>query len=266
MNYMNRLFIVVICLAGWILTACSSSPKPSEAPVPEVHQVLVLAEEGTPHQGFCDATRAWLDGLKDTLNIQTTWVADLKEMPAGEIDKYQLFVHLNYPPYAWSEASQQDFMRYIDEGRGSYIGFHHASLLGDIFDGYSMWQWFSDFMGSIRWENYIETLTDGTVHVEDAQHPIMKGVPASFVVPKDEWYTYTTNPRDHAHVLATVDEDSYVPQSDIRMGDHPVIWVNENKKARNVYFQFGHDQELYQLDAFKQMFRNAIEWCLKDNE
>ena len=28
----------------------------------------------------------------------------------------------------------------MDEGQGSYIGFHHATLLGE-FDGYRMWDW-----------------------------------------------------------------------------------------------------------------------------
>lgn len=230
--------------------------------VSEAREVLVIAEEGTPHQPFVDATKAWLDTLQLPVPIQTTYVADLKELPEGEIERYHLIVQLNYPPYAWSDASQKDFIRYIDEGKGGYIGFHHASLLGDIFDGYSMWQWFSDFMGGIRWKNYIETLTDGTVHVEDKEHPVTTGVPDSFVIPKDEWYTYDENPRQNVRVLATVDEDSYVPASDVRMGDHPVIWVNEHKKARNVYFQFGHHPELYDLDAYKTMFRNAIVWCL----
>lgn len=231
---------------------------------PAPRKVLVLAEEGTPHQGFVDAAKTWMDGLKEQLNIEPTFIADLKNLEAGEIDKYHLIIHLNYPPYAWSEASQKDFERYIDEGHGSYIGFHHASLLGDIFDGYTMWGWFSDFMGGIRWKNYIETLTDATVCVEDKTHPITAGVPDTFVIPKDEWYTYDIDPRPNVHVLGHVDEASYVPASDIRMGDHPTFWINEHKKARNVYFQFGHDKQLFDLDYFKTLFLNSIQWCLYD--
>lgn len=230
----------------------------------EPRKILVLAEQGTPHQGFVDATKVWLDSLKNQLNIEMTYVADLKDMPSGEINKYQLILHLNYPPYAWSEASQRDFERYIDKGRGSYIGFHHASLLGDIFDGYKMWQWFSDFMGGIRWKNYIATLTDATVCVEDKQHPITLGVPDTFLVPKDEWYTYDIDPRPNVHVLGHVDEASYVPASSIKMGDHPAFWINEKKKARNVYFQFGHDKALFDQAAFRTLFYNSIRWCLYD--
>src|SRR3712207_8666296 len=112
---------------------------------------------------------------------------------------------------AISPAAAKDFQRYIDEGQGGYIGLHHATLLGDIFDGYKMWQWFSEFMGGIRFDRYIAPLADGTVCVEDQTHPIMRGVPSVFVIPNDEWYTYDRNPRPNVHVLAHVDEASYKP-------------------------------------------------------
>ena len=46
----------------------------------------------------------------------------------------------------WSDLSKAAFEKYIEEGRGGWIGFHHASLLGE-FDGYQIWDWFSQFMG-----------------------------------------------------------------------------------------------------------------------
>jgi hypothetical protein len=57
-----------------------------------------------------------------------------------------------------------------------------------------------------------------------------------FLIYDDEWYTFDKNPRPNVHVLALVDESSYRPDSDIKMGDHPVIWVNGKMKARKVYF------------------------------
>ena len=120
-------------------------------------------------------------------------------------------------------------------------------------------------MGGIRFKNYISHLADGTVIVEDKAHPVMKRVPHSFVIPDDEWYTFDKSPRSKVRVLASVDEASYSPVSDIKMGDHPVIWVNENKKARNVYFLIGHSRKLYELESFKTMFANAILWTSKRN-
>ncbi len=91
----------------------------------------------------------------------------------------------------------------------------------------------------------------------------MKGVPDTFVIEKDEWYTYDKSPRPNVHVLASVDESSYKPASDVKMGDHPVVWSNPKVKARNVYIFIGHGPELFDNVAYTTMFRNAIFWASK---
>lgn len=229
---------------------------------PHKAKVLVLTERGGQHGGFTDAGLKWLvaEGAKGNFSI--TEINNARNITEAYLSQFSLVIQLDFPPYTWPKEAEDAFVKYIEEGRGGWIGFHHATLLGE-FDGYPMWQWFSDFMGGVRFKNYIAPLADGTLIVEDKQHPVMKGVPASFVVPDDEWYTYDKSPRPNVHVLANVDESSYTPASDIKMGDHPVVWVNESKKARNVYFQIGHSSKLYETEGFTTMFRNAIEWALE---
>lgn len=229
---------------------------------PHKAKVLVLTERGGQHGGFTDAGLKWLvaEGAKGNFSI--TEINNARNITEAYLSQFSLVIQLDFPPYTWPKEAEDAFVKYIEEGRGGWIGFHHATLLGE-FDGYPMWQWFSDFMGGVRFKNYIAPLANGTLIVEDKQHPVMKGVPASFVVPDDEWYTYDKSPRPNVHVLANVDESSYTPASDIKMGDHPVVWVNESKKARNVYFQIGHSSKLYETEGFTTMFRNAIEWALE---
>lgn len=229
---------------------------------PHKAKVLVLTERGGQHGGFTDAGLKWLvaEGAKGNFSI--TEINNARNITEAYLSQFSLVIQLDFPPYTWPKEAEDAFVKYIEEGRGGWIGFHHATLLGE-FDGYPMWQWFSDFMGGVRFKNYIAPLADGTLIVEDKQHPVMKGVPASFVVPDDEWYTYDKSPRPNVHVLANVDESSYTPASDIKMGDHPVVWVNDSKKARNVYFQIGHSSKLYETEGFTTMFRNAIEWALE---
>ena len=124
-----------------------------------------------------------------------------------------------------------------------------------------MWDWFHNFMGGIRWKNYIATFVQAQVNVEDRNHPVMRGVPGSFTVKKEEFYTYDKSPRQNVHVLASVDENTYVPSSDIKMGDHPVIWTNEHVKARNVYIFMGHSPILFDDAVYKKIFTNAIFWA-----
>ena len=228
-------------------------------------RVLVLAERGGLHEGFTAAGLQWLEDNRERFNIELTVLNSAKEIKKGEIPTYHLILQLNYPPYAWSSEAQQDMQQYIDRSQGGYIGFHHASLLGE-FDGYPMWTWFSDFMGKIRYKNYIAEKCDGTVQVEDRLHPVMQGVPGTFVVAEDEWYTYEQDPRPNVHVLAHVDEASYTTKTDIKMGDHPVIWVNPEKPSRNVYFQFGHSKSLFDNPAFVTLLENSLRWTLKDTE
>ena len=204
----------------------------------------------------------WLAAEGAKGNFSITEINNARNITEAYLSQFSLVIQLDFPPYTWPKEAEDAFVKYIEEGHGGWIGFHHATLLGE-FDGYPMWQWFSDFMGGVRFKNYIAPLADGTLIVEDEQHPVMKGVPASFVVPDDEWYIYDKSPRPNVHVLANVDESSYTPASDIKMGDHPVVWVNENKKARNVYFQIGHSSKLYETEGFTTMFRNAINWTLE---
>ena len=229
---------------------------------PHKAKVLVLTERGGQHGGFTDAGLKWLAAEGAKGNFSITEINNARNITEAYLSQFSLVIQLDFPPYTWPKEAEDAFVKYIEEGRGGWIGFHHATLLGE-FDGYPMWQWISDFMGGVRFKNYIAPLADGTLIVEDKQHPVMKDVPASFVVPDDEWYTYDKSPRPNVHVLANVDESSYTPASDIKMGDHPVVWVNESKKARNVYFQIGHSSKLYETEGFTTMFRNAINWTLE---
>ena len=224
-------------------------------------KVVVLAELGGQHEAFTLKGLEWLHEKATQMDFDLIEVNDCSLLGTNTISHSDMIIQLNYPPYTWSDIAATEFEQCIDEGTVSWIGFHHASLLGE-FDGYGMWQWFSDFLGGIRFQNYIAEKADGEVIVEDAGHPVMNGVNPRFIIRDDEWYTYNRSPRQNAHVLASVDEQSYSPASSVKMGDHPVIWTNLEKPSRNVYFQIGHSASLFDNPDFIRMFENAICWGL----
>jgi uncharacterized protein len=242
-------FILVIC-------CCFSVDLRSQTRF----KAVVLAERGEIHESFVVASLAWLEAYSKQEKFEYIVINDPDTISDAFLSHYKLFIQLNYTPYRWSDESKAAFEKYIDEGKGSWIGFHHASLLGE-FDGYPIWNWFSDFLGGIRWKDYIADRVAGTVHIEKKNHPIFKGLPSQFTLPGEEWYTFDKSPRKNAEVWATVDEESYNPTSKIKMGDHPVIWSNPGKKAKNVYFLFGHHQGLFEIEAFKKLFANTIQWA-----
>ncbi len=244
---------LILFLAIFYCSVALAQQKP-----PRFH-VIALYENGGHHIEYSKPARVWLDKLAADSNFDIDYINNTDKINEQFLNHYQLFIQLDYPPYGWKPGAAVAFTKYIEEGKGGWIGFHHASLLGE-FDGYSMWDWFHNFMGGIRWKNYIATFVQAQVNVEDKDHPVMKGVPSSFVVKKEEFYTYDKSPRANAHVLASVDENTYVPNSDIKMGDHPVIWTNEHVKARNVYIFMGHSPILFDGGVYKKIFTNAIFW------
>src|SRR5581483_1301205 len=207
---MSCLWFVAISLAAFAgdNTAQSAAPK---------FHVIALAEVNSIHRPFVDAAKVWLQKQAIDNNFSVDYIENTDKIDEAFLSHYQLFIQLDYPPYAWKPQAVAAFTKYIEEGRGGWIGFHHATLLGE-FDGFPMWQWFSKFMGDTRYKNYIATFVKARVNIEDKKHPVMKGVSPSFMVEKEEFYTYEKSMRPNVHVLASVDESTYEPNSDIKMG------------------------------------------------
>ena len=246
-----RLAAAILCLANVQAFAQTDTNR---------FHALVLAERGDQHEAFVVAALEWLKATAQKDNFAIDVFENPDRFNKAFLAKYQVFIQLNYPPYRWNDEAKAAFQDYVEQGRGGWVGFHHATLLGE-FDGYPMWPWFSDFMGGIRFKNYIAKRVSGTVIVEDAAHPSLSGVPSTFVVEQEEWYTYDKDPRPNVHVLARVDESSYQPSSDIKMGDHPVVWTNEKMKARNIYILMGHHPSLLKNEAYTALVHNAILWA-----
>jgi type 1 glutamine amidotransferase len=221
--------------------------------------VLALYENGGHHVEYSRRARVWLGQLAADSNFTIDYLTRPDSITDELLSHYELFIQLDYPPYGWKPAAMAAFQRYLEEGRGGWIGFHHASLLGE-FDGFPMWGWFHDFMGDIRWKDYIARFANAIVRVEDHAHPLMAGLPDSFTIDKEEWYTYDRSPRPAVHVLAHVDESTYDPDTTIKMGDHPVIWTNEHLRARNAYIFMGHSPALFDNPVYTRLFANAISW------
>ena len=256
-----------VALAGLLEAVKFANCEPQEGYIRSIRlkdpaRVLVLREMGGHHLPFTEALMPWLREAALASGLELTECHSAREMGADFLEGYDAVLQLDFPPYPWPEAAQAAFKTYLEEGRGGWVGLHHASLLGE-FDGYPMWNWFSQLLGGIRYENYIADLSDGEVILENREHPALKGLPERFVIPDDEWYIYDKNPRSNPsiQVLATVDENSYTRKTPVKMGDHPVIWTNTGVRGRNLYFQFGHSPKLAENEAFKTLLLQSVLWA-----
>ena len=223
--------------------------------------VVALAEHGGIHRPFVDAAKIWLQNLATDRNFSIDYIQNTDKIDDAFLSHYQLFIQLDFPPCAWTLTAMAAFVKYIEEGRGGWIGFHHSTLLGE-FDGYKMWPWFSQFMGDIRFTDYIAKFATATVIVEDPSHPAMRNLGRSFVVQDEEWYTYNKSPRPNVHALARVNEDTYSPNTPVKMGgEHPVVWTNDHFEARNIHIFMRHHPELFQNASFTTLVTNSIFWA-----
>lgn len=222
---------------------------------------LTVGADPEIHAPFVMAAKTWLasePGLMVT-NIESPDTFS-DEMLGG----YDLILQLNYTPFHWKDSARTAFENYVTSGKGGWVGLHHAGLYGPSVQpkDEAAWTWFFNFFGKINYQNYIASFASAKVRVEETGHAIFAGVPAEFTVTTDEWYAWDKSPRPNVHVLANVDEGSYTPDSNVKMGaDHPVIWTNDAYKARNLYIFMGHHPNLFQNTAYVSLLRNAIHWA-----
>ena len=261
---MRSTSVVALASALMLLAGLIGARAPDQARAATgraTYSVIALAEPGqTIHQPFADAAMQWLTQTAAAEGFAVDYIRTTDPIDEAYLRAHDLFIQVNYPPYRWTPVAEAAFRNAMEQGTIGWVGFHHASLLG-TFDGFEMSPFFHEFMGRIRFESYIPDFATGVVHVEDAGHPVFEGLPRTFTIENDEWYTYDRSPRADVHVLANVDENSYQPSRTVKMGDHPVIWTNLRYKARNVYFQFGHKKELLDSATFRTLFLNAIRWA-----
>ena len=96
-----------------------------------------------------------------------------------------MVIWLNDMPH--TPAQRQAFERYMNGG-GAWLGFHVSGF------GNNAWPWFTEFMGAAGSAASNWPSLPARVNVDDGAHPVVKGVPPTFVAPINEWYAWTPEP------------------------------------------------------------------------
>jgi hypothetical protein len=117
-----------------ILGILMMAPANAQTRTPEF-KVLALAEENSVHRPFVDAATIWLAKESAADNFSIDYIPNTEKIDVAFLSRYQLFLQLDYPPYVWTATAALALQNYIDQGKGGWIGFHHAGLLGE-FDNY----------------------------------------------------------------------------------------------------------------------------------
>jgi putative membrane-bound dehydrogenase-like protein len=99
-----------------------------------------------------------------------------------------------------------------------------------------------------------------SVNALKPDHPIMKGVPASFEV-EDELYYLNAEADKISPGTSPIEVLAETSPSVRFKQPHPAVWITRHPTARIVGITLGHDERVHDLQAFKTLLANAVKWA-----
>lgn len=265
-----------------LLSACLLLPVPSRAAGP-IHVMLLDGESGGPYHNWQLVTPVLKKQLDETGLFQT----DIVTAPPAGADfsgfkpawsKYQVIV-FNYdaPDTRWSSELKTSFEQYVKNG-GGVVVVHAAD------NAFGSWDAFNEMIGVGGWRGRDEKTGPHWVYKDDkltaittpgsagshgqrvpylviarnTEHPIMKGLPKTWMHQGDELYANLRGPGKNMTVLATAYSD---PANAGTGMDEPQLIVLNDGKGRIFHTTFGHDVfALSSVDAVVT-FKRGVEWA-----
>ena len=290
---MKYLSLSLACL----LAACTASSNPAdssavpqaaaqvthEAPatstrffgfVPD-NSILIFSEtrDWRHEEGIAGADLAIMKAAKE-MGLRYFSTEHSAIFNAEELAKFDVVVFNNMTGDALTPTQEAAFEAWLGQGKGAVLihgagdashqdwNFYHNEVLGATFTSHPAAPQFQD----------------ARVEVLNVSHPVMEGVPESFIA-NDEWYSFEAPPGNEFIALAGLDESTYSPVnneygdvSDLRMGptpaDHPIIWArcHGETQARTVYTAMGHQYETYEAEEAVKILKNALNWTARKTD
>ncbi len=183
----------------------------------------------------------------------------------------------NYNGESWSPETQQSFVAYV-HGGGGFVSVHAAD------NSFPDWPEYNQMIGVggwggrneksgpyVRWRDgkIVQDTQAGRggshgkrhpfeVVVRDTEHPITRGIPASWLQAEDELYAELRGPATNMHVLATALSDKGTGGT----GEHePILMVIQSGKGRVFHTTLGHDAVSESGAAFQVTLQRGTEWA-----
>ena len=196
-----------------------------------------------------------------------------------EFDKYDVIVMnegANAP--VWPVKTQKDFTKFMSEG-GGMVTVHAGNNCWPDWEEYNKmtavggwggrneksgpYLYMNDEGEVIRDESKGKGGAHGPQHefeivVRDAEHPIMKGLPQTFMHGPDELYDKLRGPAENVTILAT----AFSSKKKRGTGRHePVFMVINYEEGRVFHSILGHHVEQIQEGSFVTTFLRGTEWA-----
>jgi len=196
---------------------------------------------------FADAAK------RDNYQFESTTNWD--DLNSQRLKDVQIVLWLN--DSAHTSPQRAAFEQYMERG-GGWFGFHFAAYN----DSGTHWPWFVQFLGGAVFYGNNWPPLPAMLDVDDKSSPITRHVPAHYLSPANEWYSWQPNPRanKNVRVLLTLDPSNFPLgfKDTLTGGDIPVVWTNT--KYRMIYMNMGHGDKIFSDAHQNRMFEDALLW------
>jgi type 1 glutamine amidotransferase len=244
--------LTTVAVSAAVLLGCVAVPAASHAA--QAKRVLVFSKTaGFRHDSIPDGIAA-IEQLGTSGGFTVDATEDAGAFTADNLRRYGAVVFLSTTGDVLDDTQQRAFEGYIHDG-GGYVGVHAAA------DTEYDWPFYGGLAGA--WFQSHPAIQPATVDVEDRAHPATSDLARTWDR-TDEWYNYRSNPRERAHVLASLDESSYTGGT--MTGDHPIAWCQDYQGGRAFYTGGGHTKESYADPAFRRHLLGGIRWAVGDTQ
>ncbi len=180
----------------------------------------------------------------------------------GDLQTFDLIIWNNVTGNVLTKEQQAALKNYMETG-GKFLGIHGTGGNREY-----EWAWHPAELIAAQFTAHplSPQFQEANVIVEDRDHPATRHLPEIWRM-LDEWYSFEESPRGRAHILATLDEESYQPNDwlagDLRMGDdHPIIWHHRIKEGYVFYSAIGHMAENYSDENYRTLLHEAAKWLI----
>ena len=270
---MKRIFSV------WLLAVSVGTT----ATIAEDENLSVLLIDGQNNHKWQETTPL----IKQTLEGCGRFTVDVATSPPKDGDmtkfdptfsRYDVVVS-NYNGQPWSDKTKHALESYV-AGGGGFVSVHAAD------NAFPKWEAYNRMIGVggwggrnekdgpyIRWKEdqkrFTRDLSPGRggshgkrvpflVVVRDGDHPITRGMPASYMQTADELYAQLRGPAENMHVLAT----GFSAPATGGSGEHePLLMTIQFGEGRVFHTTLGHDVKAMQGVAFQVSLQRGTEWA-----
>ena len=224
----------------------------------EIRVLNFQADSGFEHESKPEAL-----AMVERLGRKNGWVVETTSAPDflndDQLAKYHVVIFNNNcgtDKRIFNDDQHEALQTFIRMG-GGFVGIHCAGAIWH--EGGKFQKWYEGLIGTRLVAH--PHVQQAMLTVDRRDHQCTAHLPREWRI-KDEWHTFSYNPRDKVNVLLTLNEDSYEGEKSNKMGgDHPFTWYQYYDGGRSFFTSLGHTKEIYQDANYQRMVEAGIVWA-----